>query len=178
MIFDVGGGEFLAIIVIAVVLFGPDKVPELVKKASRVIAYLRGIANSATDTLKSQLGPEFADMTAADLQPKRLLERTLLRDVQADLDGIKAQVDSLKEELTGQFDPINADLQASVATARTGLSGLEAAINGAAATLNRAVEATEADDDEPADAEIVDGPSTDQPGATAGEATPVAVPEP
>ena len=143
MIFDIGAGELLAIVIIAVVLFGPDKVPEMAHKAGRIIAYLRGIANSATDTLKSQLGPEFADLTPADLQPRRLLERTILRDVQADLDGIKSQVEGLKNDLIGQLDPVKADLNASMASARSGLSGIEAALNDATVSLNRAVQATE-----------------------------------
>lgn len=139
MLFDIGAGELVAIVLIAVLLFGPDKVPDLVKKAGRIIAYLRQVANAATDTLKSQLGPEFADMTPADLQPRRLLERTILRDVKADLDGIKAQVDGLKQDLMGTIDPVTSDLNATMASARSGLAGIETALNDATKAVNQAV---------------------------------------
>jgi len=131
MLFDIGGGELLAIVLLAVLLFGPDKVPDLVKKAGRIIAYLRGIANSATDTLKTQLGPEFADMTPADLQPKRLLERTVLGGVKADIDGIKAQVDDLKKDLVSQLDPITSDLNATAASARSEIDDLKESLRSA-----------------------------------------------
>ncbi len=39
--FDVGGGEFLLIIIAIVVLFGPKKLPEMARNVGKGIAYLR-----------------------------------------------------------------------------------------------------------------------------------------
>jgi len=139
MLFDVGGGELLVIILIAVILFGPDKMPDLIKKTGRIVTYLRGIANSATDTLKAQLGPEYDDLTPADLNPRRLLERTVLKEVQADLDAIKAQVDGLKTDLTPATDSVAETL----ATARTGLAGIGRSLDDATSSLQQAVAAVE-----------------------------------
>jgi len=139
MIFDVGGGELLAIIVIAVILFGPERVPDLAKKAGRIIAYLRDVANSATDTIKTQLGPEFDDLTPADLNPKRLLERTILKDVQADLDSIKNQVSGLKQDLEGTVLPVKSGIDVSLANAKTSLAGIERSLDDATSSLQQAV---------------------------------------
>ena len=94
MLFDIGASEFLVIILLAVILFGPEKIPELAKKAARLFRYLRTVANSATDSLKSELGPEYADLTVADLHPKRLLQRTL-----GDLDDLQVQVATSGQQL-------------------------------------------------------------------------------
>jgi sec-independent protein translocase protein TatB len=106
MFLDIGAGELLVLVVLAVLLFGPEKVPEIARKAARVVKFLRGVANQATDKLKDELGPEYADLTPADLHPKRFLQRTLLSDMQADLDEVQADLDGVKAEL--------ADVQAKV----------------------------------------------------------------
>ncbi len=98
-LFDIGGAEFLLIVVLAVLLFGPEKVPELARKAARVLHYLRGIANSATSQLKDELGPEFADLKASDLQPRNLVQKLLLNDIQDDLNGIKSELSEVRDEL-------------------------------------------------------------------------------
>jgi len=105
LLFDVGASEFLVIILLAVILFGPEKLPELVKKAARVIKYLRRVANSATDSLKSELGPEYADLTAADLNPKRLLQRTVLGDV--DLADLQTQVGASTQQIAESMTQID-----------------------------------------------------------------------
>ena len=59
---------------LAVIIFGPDKLPGLARKAARVVRYIQGIANDARGQLAEQLGPEFSDLK--DLNP-----RTLGRDL-------------------------------------------------------------------------------------------------
>ena len=141
MLFSIGAGELVVIVVLAVILFGPEKVPDLVKKTARVVVYLRGVANSATDTLKEQLGPEYADLTPADLHPRRLLERTVLKEVQADLDAIKAQVDGLKTDLT----PLGDSTTDTLETARQSLTGIGRSLDDATSSLQQAVEASQPD---------------------------------
>ena len=98
-LFDIGGAELLLLAVLGVLLFGPDKVPELARKTARVVRYLRGIANSATSQLKQELGPEFADLKATDLQPRNLVQKFLLNDIQDDLNDIKSELSDVRNEL-------------------------------------------------------------------------------
>jgi len=142
MLFDVGGSELLVIIVLAVLLLGPERVPELAKKAGRIIGFLRGVANEATDTIKQQLGPEYADLTPGDLQPKRLLQKTVLKDLQADLDDIKAQVDGLKQDLEGQLSPIKGELDEVDVNLAAEVADLEAKLKGLKSQLTSKVEET------------------------------------
>jgi len=103
------------------------------KKTARVVAFLRGVADSATDTLKSELGPEYADLTAADLNPKRLLQRTVLRDVQTELAGVKEQVEGLKQDLDDQIAPLKDETITGLAALRENLVEIEDAIDDATA---------------------------------------------
>lgn len=112
--FDIGAGEIMALIVLAVIMFGPDKIPGFARKAARVVRYLRGVANQATDQLKSELGPEYADLTLNDLNPKTFLQKHLLNDVQDDLDDIKAELTGVKQDLASTASGIE-DLASSAA---------------------------------------------------------------
>ncbi len=70
--------EIGLLIVLAVVIFGPDKLPELARKAARVLNHLRMIGNDARSQLRRELGPEFDDLRLSDLNPKNFVSRHLL----------------------------------------------------------------------------------------------------
>jgi len=74
---DINGPEILVLLVLAVIIFGPEKLPDLARKAARVLNYLRGIANDAQGRLREELGPEFADLNLANLNPKALAASVL-----------------------------------------------------------------------------------------------------
>ncbi|MFZ2480133.1 MAG: twin-arginine translocase TatA/TatE family subunit, partial [Propioniciclava sp.] len=63
---------------LAIIIFGPEKLPELARKAARVLAYLRKISEDARGQLREELGPEFDNFSLADLNPKTLVAKHLL----------------------------------------------------------------------------------------------------
>lgn len=133
--FGIGMGEFVALVVLATLFFGPEKLPDFARKAARVVNYLRNIANDATTQLKSELGPEYQDLTLSDLNPKTFLQKTLLNDVQDDLDEIKSELQGVRTDLaSANQDVIQAGNSAREA-ARDTDSGVAAANAGAAAAL-------------------------------------------
>ncbi|MCA0295689.1 MAG: Sec-independent protein translocase subunit TatB [Actinobacteria bacterium] len=89
--------EILLLAAFAVILFGPEKLPELARKAARVVNYLRNIANDASGRLREELGPEFADLDLTD--PRGMVTKHLLNPVQAELEPLKAELEPLKAEL-------------------------------------------------------------------------------
>jgi sec-independent protein translocase protein TatB len=77
-VFDVGLGEALVLLVLALIIFGPDQLPKVASQAARALRQLRTMANSARDDLREGLGPEFADFDVADLNPRRFVQKHLL----------------------------------------------------------------------------------------------------
>lgn len=70
--------EIIVLGALAIIIFGPEKLPELARKAARVLAYLRKIGNDAQGRLREELGPEFDNFDITDLNPKNLVARHLL----------------------------------------------------------------------------------------------------
>ncbi len=96
---DINGPEILVLIVLAVIIFGPEKLPDLARKAARVLNYLRGIANDAQGRLREELGPEFADLNIASLNPKALAA-SVLDPVKDEVAGISSSVTEVRDSLT------------------------------------------------------------------------------
>ena len=70
--------EITVLVVLAIIVFGPEKLPELARKAARVLQFLRRIGNDARGQLRKELGDEFADISLADLNPRTFVAKHLL----------------------------------------------------------------------------------------------------
>jgi len=90
--FDIGAPEFLLLIVFAVILFGPEKLPELARKAARVVNYVRNIAGNAQQQLGKELGPGFEDLDVRDLNPRTFIQKHLLDDVEPIMSDVKSEL--------------------------------------------------------------------------------------
>ncbi|GLW07505.1 hypothetical protein Misp01_26350 [Microtetraspora sp. NBRC 13810] len=82
--FGLGGFEIVALVVIALLVFGPDKLPQAASQAGRTLRNLRRMANNAKDDLRSGLGPEFRDFDPADLNPRTFVRKHLIDDLEDD----------------------------------------------------------------------------------------------
>jgi sec-independent protein translocase protein TatB len=89
---DFNMAEIVVLGVLAVIIFGPEKLPELARKTARVLSYLRNIANDAQGRLRQELGPEFADLELADLNPRALVTKHLLNPIQEEVDAYKPAI--------------------------------------------------------------------------------------
>src|SRR5215470_19925392 len=83
-VFDLSIPKLLVLAVIALVVFGPDKLPKIAAQAGRALRDLRQIAEGAMNDLRNGLGPELADFEFEDLNPKRLAYKHLFGDLNAD----------------------------------------------------------------------------------------------
>jgi sec-independent protein translocase protein TatB len=82
--FDLSLPKLLVLAVIALVVFGPDALPKIAAQAGRALRDLRQIAEGAMNDLREGLGPELADFEIEDLNPKRLAQKHLFGDLNAD----------------------------------------------------------------------------------------------
>ncbi|MBP2707651.1 twin-arginine translocase subunit TatB [Microbispora sp. RL4-1S] len=82
--FGLGWPELLALVVIALLVFGPEKLPQAASQAGRTLRQLRQMANSAKADLQANLGPEFSNFDPADLNPKAFVRKHLFDDLEKD----------------------------------------------------------------------------------------------
>lgn len=102
--FDVGILEILVIVVVGIVVFGPDKLPEYAKQAGRMLRQVRKFAQSAQDDLRNELGPEFADLKLADLDPRTMIRKHVLDGLDDDLDARPRSAELLGPDERPPFD--------------------------------------------------------------------------
>jgi len=73
--FGVGLPELAVIAFVAVLVFGPDKLPDFARQAGRMVRTMRQFANQARDELRDELGPEYADLDLRDLDPRAIVKK-------------------------------------------------------------------------------------------------------
>ncbi|WP_017603346.1 sec-independent translocase [Nocardiopsis alkaliphila] len=73
--FGISGGEFVLLLLLALLVFGPDQLPKAAQQVGRVLRQLRTMANSASKDIKEGLGPEYKDFDVQDLHPKRFIQK-------------------------------------------------------------------------------------------------------
>lgn len=82
--FDLTFTKLLFLAVIALVVFGPDRLPGLAAQAGRLLRELRRMADGARSELQDQLGPEFSQFDVADLNPRHFVRKHLMDDISGD----------------------------------------------------------------------------------------------
>ncbi len=73
-----GWPELLVIGIVAVFVFGPDRLPELAKQAGGFLRTMRRMVDNAKSDLAEELGPEFKDLNLRDLDPRELVRRNVM----------------------------------------------------------------------------------------------------
>lgn len=77
--FNLGWGEIITLLFVGLIVLGPERLPKYAADAGRLLRQLRKMATDASSELRSELGPEVADIHFSDLaSPKRMVARYLL----------------------------------------------------------------------------------------------------
>ncbi|MEU8463651.1 sec-independent translocase [Streptomyces sp. NPDC029003] len=111
---DIGALELVTIVVLAILIFGPDKLPKVIQDVSGMIRKIRSFSDSAKQDIRSELGPEFKDFEFEDLNPKNFIRKQLTEN--EDLKEIRSSFD-LRKELNDVTDAVNSKEAASAASA-------------------------------------------------------------
>ena len=85
MLESLGWGEIGVLLVLALFVFGPERLPGMAAEAGKGLRKLRLYVKGMTDDLKTELGPELGDVDLRSLNPKTFLARNLLADDDEDV---------------------------------------------------------------------------------------------
>lgn len=108
-VFGIGLPEFALIAFVAVLVFGPDKLPELARQAGSFLRKAKAFAVTARDELREELGPKYADLELQDLDPRAIVRRHIveaMEDVKSDAAPQRRVLRTLTE---GEVPPCDAE---------------------------------------------------------------------
>ena len=81
--FDINGWELLLLGLLAVIVLGPERLPEYAAKFGRFVRQARAMADRAKEQLKDEMGPEFSDIDWRAYDPRQYDPRKIVRDALA-----------------------------------------------------------------------------------------------
>ena len=82
--FDINGWEFVILVVAALLVIGPDRMPEYSAKLAKLVRQLRGMADTAKVQLREQMGPDFDDVDWKSYDPRQYDPRRIVREALMD----------------------------------------------------------------------------------------------
>jgi sec-independent protein translocase protein TatB len=81
---NLGWGEIAVLLVLALFVFGPERLPTLAAEAGRGLRKVRTYVKGMTEDLKGELGPELGDVDLTSLNPRAFVTKHLLADDEDD----------------------------------------------------------------------------------------------
>lgn len=78
--FGLSSEKILILLVLAVFILGPDRLPQYAKSFAQFIKKLRRLANSAQAQMKDELGEGFEDVDWRKLDPRQYDPRRIIRE--------------------------------------------------------------------------------------------------
>ncbi|MEV6669442.1 sec-independent translocase [Streptomyces sp. NPDC051162] len=119
---DIGPLELVALVVIAVLIFGPDKLPKMIQDVSRTLRKIRQFSENAKQDIRSELGPEFKDFEFEDLNPKTFVRKHVLDKDELGLKEIRNGFD-FKAEMGDVADAVHGRSSAPAPSAEPAAPG-------------------------------------------------------
>ncbi len=83
----INGWELVIIVVLAMLLIGPERLPEYAAKLRSFVRQTKQFADGARVQLREQLGPEFDDIDWKAYDPRQYDPRRIVREALSDLDN-------------------------------------------------------------------------------------------
>jgi sec-independent protein translocase protein TatB len=81
---DLNVTKLLVLGVIALIVFGPERLPAMAAQAGRALRELRKLLDGARSELQENLPPEFSQLDLADLNPRRFVRKHLMEEISGD----------------------------------------------------------------------------------------------
>ena len=101
-VFGINGSEFLVIILVAVIVVGPQRLPEYTRKLTQMVRQLRVFLDNARSQIAEEVGPEMADLDLSSLDPRQYDPRKIVRD------ALGEDIDAIREDLAHPFRSVGS----------------------------------------------------------------------
>ena len=101
-VFGINGSEFLVIILVAVIVVGPQRLPEYTRKLTQLVRQLRVFLDNARSQIAEEVGPEMADLDLSSLDPRQYDPRKIVRD------ALGEDIDAIREDLAHPFRSVGS----------------------------------------------------------------------
>jgi len=85
-VFDINGGELLIIVVLAVLLIGPERLPGYAAQLASLVKRGKRLLQDTKARVDTELGPEFKDVDWSKLDPRQYDPRRIVREALMDDD--------------------------------------------------------------------------------------------
>lgn len=72
--------KLFVILVIALFVVGPDRLPGYAKKLGELVRNIKSMASGAKDRMREEMGPEFEDVDWKKLDPRQYDPRRIIRE--------------------------------------------------------------------------------------------------
>lgn len=82
--FGINPGEFAVLLVIALIVVGPERLPKYAAQLGRMVREGRKMAMGLREQVRGELGPEFDDVDWKKLDPRQYDPRKIIRDALTD----------------------------------------------------------------------------------------------
>jgi len=102
-VFDINGWEFIVLAIVAVLVIGPDRMPEYAAKLAKLVRQVRGMADTAKVQLREQMGSEFDDVDWKQYDPRQYDPRRIVREALMDEESDGGQPSPSGDDEAGGF---------------------------------------------------------------------------
>ena len=152
LVLGFSSSEFVVFLLVAVVVIGPQRLPEYTRKLTQMVRQLRVFLESTKTQIAEEVGPELADLNLSDLDPRNYDPRKIVRD------ALGEDLDAIRRDLATPF-------QSTVRTAKDATDEAAGTFN--AQARSRSKKLTRMIDDKAHEAHSASAPS-DVPGEETG----------
>ena len=111
---NIGGWEFVVIILVGLFIFGPDRLPKAISDGVKMLRQVRQMARNATGDLSKELG---TDIQLEDLHPKTFLRKHLLSE--EDEAALRKPLQGIYDDVRGVADQVKRDAESAASAAKS-----------------------------------------------------------
>lgn len=106
-IFGINGGELLILIVLALLLLGPEKIPEYLRTLREWVHKIRQLAEGAKAQFKEETGTDFDDVDWQKYDPRQYDPRRVIREALSEpIEDLEASLQDAKSTVQDAADTV------------------------------------------------------------------------